>query len=280
MLRSRCLLLTVLMLWACDCARGDDLTQRYARAIEAAIPGAQVTIVDENTLKVVGPGSDLEIESHADNLRIACAQGEQSCADALASSVRGVQDTLASIDAPPADRSAVRAVLHEPQWMANARAQAADQLIAEPFVGDLTTLYVIDRPDTILNLSPTDRERLGLAGDALHTTAIANLRAATTDFTMAPIEGRNPNILHMNIGDSYEAARLLIVDRWAEIAARVQGDLVVSVPSRDHVLATGSASAVDVMALRVLTTEVYQTEHHALSAMLFKWSPSGWTVYQ
>lgn len=254
----------------------DALTADVRDRLALALPDATITIVGSRTLAVT-IGED-QLEMHLDNLALECQSAPELCDAVIDRHVASTVEVLREMTAPPSPGQ-IRAVLHDPEWMRQAEASEG-RLTSRPFVADLSIVYVVDYPTTISTLAPEVRTQLGLGDDdALHTLALRNMAVALAAFPTQPFPGA-PGVSVLSAGDSYEAARVLLHDRWAELARTVSGDLLVSVPCRDQVLFAGSADPAHVAALRATTDRLESTEHHAISRAILRWTPAGWEVFE
>jgi hypothetical protein len=155
--------------------------------------------------------------------------------------------------------------------------------VGRPWVGPLTLAYVIDTPDTIGSLGAAGQAQLGLDDDELYGLALANLRRAFDDdlevLRGAPFSPATPSLRVVRPPDSYGAARLILHERWAPLAAEVRGDLLAAAPARDIALHVDSAAARDLWSIRWLAQEMYRNEPHPIHPAVFKWTPRGWELF-
>ena len=110
--------------------------------------------------------------------------------------------------------------------------------------------------------------------EALEAKALENLAACCSELPVQPVED-GPGLFQVWVGDSYEAARLLLHEPWGALADTVPGDLVVAAPSREVVLFTGSEDSTGLFLLNELATEMTESAH-GLSSQLLHWTPEGW----
>lgn len=77
-----------------------------------------------------------------------------------------------------------------------------------------------------------------------------------------------------------EACTLLADSFWSDIAEETDGELVISVPSRDVVLLCSSLSEDGLAVLRDIAAGVLERETtHALTARLLVWRHRCWAEY-
>ncbi len=258
----------------------DAFTQRVAARMRDSQPAVPVTVKERFRLEFTG-SDGTQHQMFLDNLWRQCQTNPESCDESIR---RSVALATQSEDASQAFVKAefVRAILKDREWMENVRQMmkdgppekaAGNAVVSRPFVADLFVVYAFDLPDGIRMMSRTDLGALKLEEERLHALALANLDKATPEMTTEAVQPGSP-IRVMHLGDSYDASRLILHDRWKSIAATVRGDLVVAAPSRDFVYFTGSRE--DLPGLRALARRAAAENDHALSATLLRWRAEGW----
>jgi hypothetical protein len=260
----------------CRRSSQDDFTRSVADRVRALRPEATVVVQNPLLLEVTLPGEQ-PITMGLENLWRQCGGRIEGC-ESVARHVRGV---LAGPGVEPRPEL-VRAVLKDREWVESARRMLSEGppeksvLMLRPFVADLFVVYVIDMPDGMRMVTQGDATKLALDEPQLHELALSNLVKAAGDIPFRPLEDGSA-IRLVAVGDSYEASRVLLHDRWAPIAAKVQGSLVVAAPARDTVLFTGSEE--DVPGLRALARRVADEAPHPLSPTLLRWTKERWVAF-
>ncbi len=259
-----------------DLAPPEGVTQRFVERVRSISPGATIERQDERHLRIDGRELDLA------NMGGECRRVPAEC-DAVID--RWARVAAGPEDDAPATRAQVRAVLFPSDSIdqQRARARAAgqpDPFTTRPFLGPLVEALVIDHPDTIAYLGQATRAELGdPTDDELHALALENMRAAFATALPSEPFGPAPNVRIVSIGDSYENSRVLLHERWADVARSVSGDLLVAVPARDVVIYTGSASEGDVATLRWLALLAVTREPHPLAPTILRWTPDRWELF-
>ncbi|MBI2895350.1 MAG: hypothetical protein HYY06_17480 [Deltaproteobacteria bacterium] len=108
-------------------------------------------------------------------------------------------------------------------------APPARELVA----GLLEVHLVVDEPGTVRTVRERDLDEWSIGFDDLYEVALANLERTTRPDRLVPLEGQG-NTLVYDSGDSYDAARILLLPRLLDPWPR-EG-VVVIVPSRDILL--------------------------------------------
>lgn len=261
----------------------DDFTRSVADRLRAQSPEATVVVQGSLTLEVTLPG-DRSSTLSLDNLWRQCGGRFEGC-EAVDRYLRSVEATLAGQGLEPRPEL-VRAVLKDREWVEYVRRSLAEgpsdkaeenALVLRPFVADLFVVYVLDMPDGMKMLTRGDAAKLALDDSRLHELALANLGEAAGDIPFRPLEAGSA-IRLVQVGDSYEASRVLLHDRWAPIAATVKGSLVAAAPARDTVVFTGSEE--DIAGLSALVHRLVDEAPHPLSPTLLRWTKEGWVAFE
>jgi uncharacterized protein YtpQ (UPF0354 family) len=82
------------------------------------------------------------------------------------------------------------------------------------------------------------------------------------------------------VGNDLEACLLLLDEIWEAFSSKVQGELVVAVPTRDILFFTGSESPEGVQVVREAIVEAQKSETtHTLTQHLLVRRNGGWEVF-
>lgn len=131
----------------------------------------------------------------------------------------------------------------------------ADAPIREPFVGDIYVSYVLDLTERYEYVAPRRCAELGLAPESLREQATANLRTRRAGLVMDWSSGAKAVSITLRddngVGEttartvrrspSLDASLVLDGELMDKLAQDVEGDLVVAVPARDVLIASGTA---------------------------------------
>lgn len=264
-----------------------ELAEHVQRAIAGQAADLSVTRIDAYTLKLGGKNG-VEATLSLDNLRVACTADPDGCQAAVGNFARVAVSTVRSVGGQTKpSREQVRAQLKPASYLAEvvqsvaegpADKRADNAVVHRPFVADLHSIYVIDRPGSIALLNKGTQRELGISDADLHSLAIGNLNRDLGAIPLEPLEGID-GLYVVEVGDSYEAARLLMHKAWKSVADKLPGDLIVCAPSRDTVLVAGSGSTEALVAIEKMARAMVDAEAYALSTTMLRWAPEGWTVY-
>jgi hypothetical protein len=262
----------------------DRFTKGFAAQLQGGFPQARITIKAPLLLDVSfgvdGGSSTVSL----DNPFRDC-HGEIEGCGAAERQLRAMAQTGSGEDG--GDPATLRPILKDARWMAGVEEagkdappdkQAGNRLVTTPFVADLVIAYAFDTPDAMRMMSERDRQKIGLERAAVDALARKNLDAALPG--ALPDDEIAPRIHQIHAGDSYEASRILLDDRWKAAARAVKGDLLVAVPSRDYLLYTGSREGDAVLSrFRTLVREYESTRGHPVSVTILRRAASGWRAF-
>ncbi len=274
-----CAVLLALALIPAGCGGAEDrFTSRVAARLRERYPETTVTVRGRLEIQTrSASGSTRQI--HLANLWGDCQSARVDCDHAIERYLRLTAQEPETLDTYVKPET-VRAVIKDAEWLENAKAAfvgkpagKGDGIVSRPFVAGLSVAYVFDMPDGMRFVTREDLAALRLDAAGLDRLALANLEASLPPIADEPAEpGSAVRLVHA--GDSYEASRLLLHERWKPVAARVKGDLLVAVPTRDFVFFTGSRE--DVSGLRAIARRLGSQAGHPLSTTLLRFTDDGW----
>ncbi len=154
------------------------------------------------------------------------------------------------------------------------QAGARVSLVKEHLVADLWIVYAMDFPTQISTIKPEMLDELGVRPESLRELAIENLRNI-----LPPVEHHGEGCWFLlSAGSDYCASLLLLDNIWNQLRASVDGDLVVSVPTRDVVLVTGSNSSEGIAAVRAWAQKAENSGAYAISQTLLRRKDGRWVA--
>lgn len=149
------------------------------------------------------------------------------------------------------------------------------RFVHEPFVHDLRVVYVVDRPDTMVNLTTDVLDRLDVDPDELRALVARNLWAAHDTIRVHGDPSEGP--IMITCGGNYEASLMLVPRFWAALAPMLDGAPVVAVPARSLLLVCGSDDLAGIEALRERAAGAAELPY-PISAELFTRRDGRWHV--
>ncbi|MAQ16011.1 MAG: hypothetical protein CMN30_14630 [Sandaracinus sp.] len=246
-------------------APGERLACHFAARARRAMPDADVSIVGDDLIRIDGQ------EMALDPLRAICERDEDSCSERMDEWIAALAEAREA-ERTPARAEQLRPVLKHRAFVDAVR-ESSPELgsLARPFVGDVHVMLVVDFPRVTRALTPEDLAALHMSAEQAHARAVANLREHHGDLPIEPM----PNGLRvMGPTDGYAAARLLLLDRWADAAGG--GELLVAPSNRDLVLLGDSEH---LQALQEAAFRAHRYVDHPITEALWRYTPEGWVVH-
>ncbi|HEX5160713.1 MAG TPA: DUF1444 family protein [Steroidobacteraceae bacterium] len=247
----------------------EAFTQEFATVLRAAVPGHKVDIVEPLHLRITHPdGTDST--AYLDN----AFKEYQSDPDARQELIeRRVAAWVESIDSDgvPLDPKNIVPIIKDRGWVEEARTMSKargfdpdESQVTEDYNDELVIVYAEDTPRNVRYFTSKDLAKAGVERSKLRALAIANLRRV-----LPKIEAHQGEVYSMYTADgNYEASLLLFDDLW-DGDIRVDGDIVVAIPTRDVLLITGSKNAEGIARLREVADELTAEGTYTISPALF-----------
>ena len=250
-------------------------TEEFARALTRALPSSNVSVAGELRLTIK------ETDGLVRNIQLNNAYNEykldpQRFGD-LVQTFTAMFSQRASKEAG-LDRKRIVPVIKDRQWLDELHNTlkakgVAQQHLADRFNNELVIVYAQDDPERMRYL--TIQEDFGLSREALRTLAIENLKRLLPKIEMRRIGG----VGLMSAGGNYEASLLLIDDIWSGGQVKVDGDIVVAIPTRDALLVTGSRDRNGLKLVREMTAKFMAQGPYELTDTLFRYRDGRFTKF-
>jgi len=148
--------------------------------------------------------------------------------------------------------------------------------VEQSLVADLVIFYAFDFDTHYQILANRDLPRLGVSVEELHNRAVQNLRALKLEVRAHS----GDRVIMLTAGGNYEATLLLLSEVWESVAAMTTGQLIVSVPARDLIFATGDSAKENLGELRRVTSKALEQAAKPLSRAFLQWDGQGWQKYK
>jgi uncharacterized protein YtpQ (UPF0354 family) len=248
----------------------EAFTREVATSLRAALPGYKVEITDKLQIHIkndAGQESTAFLDN-AYNQYLGDPDARQKIIDTM---VAAFVESMAA-DEVPLDPQNIIPIIKDRGWIAEIRKNVAkrgekepDLQVFEDFNDELVIVYAEDTPNSMRYFGPADLEKAGIKRDQLRGLAVDNLLRI-----LPKIERQDGELFSMvTAGGNYEASLLLVEDIWSGGNFKVEGDIVVAVPSRDLLLVTGSRNAAGIARLREIAQEVIGEGSYTLTDALF-----------
>ncbi len=138
---------------------------------------------------------------------------------------------------------------------------------------ELVVLYALDTETSIRFLSPEELDKL-LPAEGRRAQAVENLCQ-----TLPEMERHGSDGTYMlTAGGNYESSLILADSIWTKENFKVEGDLVVAVPSRDMLLITGSKNEAGLATVRERARAIAAEGPYSLTPCLFVRRSNEWQI--
>jgi uncharacterized protein YtpQ (UPF0354 family) len=245
-----------------------EFNRQFVLALTSALPSANITVKGDFEV-TIKDAEGKEATVFLDNAYATYSQDQTRLQDVIATYVSSLVEMR---HRPPTfDRSRIVPIIKDRAWLEeirkslSARARPPDDIVFDELNDELLVFYAEDTPKNIHYLTPKDLETAGIDAAALRPLAVANLKKL-----LPRVELRTgPLVSMITAGGDYDASLLLFDDVWTNKALRVDGDVVVAVPSRDVVIFTGSNNKAGLEQLRQMAAKFTKQSAYRLTETLF-----------
>ena len=204
-----------------------------------------------------------------DRLWQLCTRNAAHCETAVARYTGEMAQVLME-QTRPIERSQVRLVVQPGDYIAN-----KEGLVARPLVAGLWIVPVADSPNSMRLITKEDLAQLKLDEEGVFELGRRNLREQVKPLPQGvPRRGEIGRLGE----DDYESSRLILHGEWADLAAKMNNQLVVMVPASNLLIYGDGATAAGLDALRALGREAARGSPRPLSIVMLRWTVAGWEI--
>jgi uncharacterized protein YtpQ (UPF0354 family) len=149
-------------------------------------------------------------------------------------------------------------------------------MVYDVYNRDLIVLYAFNNNATIQYMSAEELKKLGVPRDSLRSMAIRNMVSLLDSGELQKTGG-----VYIPVGFGNYVASLILLDRfWTKENLAVKGDIVISIPSRDILLITGSDDKEGMKNLRMLIEKASAETTYPVSSNLYRWDGKGFVPFE
>lgn len=258
----------------CGCAPkvtpSEAYTKMFAARLSESDPKIQVAIKGDLELAITyqdGTKSTAYLDNGFKLYRDASSDEDREAV--LNTYLRGF---VSSTSSRPIDTSLIVPIIKDAGWISEISAVVAGkgnkppELLFDALNNDLVILYAEDSPDKLAYLTPERLAEAKIGRDGLRTLATQNLRRLLKErIKIEPTSGG----YMVTVGGTFEASVLLLEEFWRGDVMPVNGDYVITVPTRDLLLVTGSKNPPGIEALRRVAGTVSSDTPYRITSALF-----------
>ena len=146
--------------------------------------------------------------------------------------------------------------------------------VYQKYNSELYIFYVEDKEDTITYLTQKHLQMLRLCPEYVKTKALENLKDVLV------IERHGENGYYGIATDGNYESSLILLDIWNHDYFPVQGNFIIGIPSRRHLLITGDKDSENLHKMYDIVAEINLTDSYLVSDKLFEWKNGIFEVFQ
>lgn len=244
----------------------EALRELVINRIDRAATGIDIQVTDPLRLRLVqtnGRTDDVDLHLLSEKIRVSSDQGPVDVD-------RHVQDYVEALvrHITPNEGRQMVVVIKPRAWVDNAR-QTIPNFAELPVVGELHAVMAWEEGEFL------DYDMGQDVGEDALMEALNNVLSRVDQLVL---HGENPFLV--SAGARFEPSLLLAGPVWEDIQSRVDGDLVVAVPTDQVLLASGTGDKDRYARLRDAAATAYQEgADNQLTTQIFRWDAGAWTLH-
>ena len=257
--------------------------QTVAVKFRQALPGYEVTVVDDFTLKIGKNDQPIEQREQVNLDRIDdyCARAPDACSaqmEAFVSRTAALIATPVFVPTVAKLRAILRPVAYEAK-IAQLAASEREELVSKPYAADLVMMCYFDAPTAIKPAFKSDLAKIGVDPARAFDICLGNTRAVLPKLpTTPPVASQDTGAIGYLYNHAIDASYMLMHDDWKPLVIKMGGRLLVSAPDADLVMYAEDKGPFAVDALMQLTKQAYGRARRPISDKVFRWTSVGWEV--
>ena len=248
-----------------------EFTKEYASVLQKAQPAAQIKIKAPLELKITGT-SGIELTAFLDNCFKEYSTSPQNKAVIIDRYVAAFAEEP-NFNRETINLSRIVPIIKDYGWLEEVKKGIAaaggkdwPESVYDILNDKLVIVYAEDTEKNLRFLSQKDMNKIPIKREELRTLATDNLRRLLG----STIDIRSGNGKYMiTAGGTFEASLILMNELWNGDKFKVDGDIVIAIPSRDVLLVTGSKNKEALATLKSLANQVVANASYRLTNELF-----------
>jgi len=243
-------------------------TEKVAQELATTFPDAKFSVAGELAItRIEADGNNTEVS--LENLYRDYSTAPGDLAELLRSFAAAIGEKCSAGCGGKVDRTRIAPVIKDRSWIEGnqrnlKKRQPHLDFVFEDLNDELVIVYVQDAEHRVRFLM--SNEDLGVERSALRKLAVENLGRIRPKIEMHSLGN---NLAMFDVGGTYEASLLLLDSIWTDGQVKVNGDIVVAVPTRDALLVTGSKNRKGLSVLREVAAKLAAERSNPISDKLF-----------
>lgn len=261
----------------------DAFTDYYVASLKQASPSLEVEVVHELELKVSEEGSDNQFQTFLDNAYAAYINDQEARDEIIEQFVASQIETFEMHKRPGIDPERIVPIVKDRQWMTSVMEAMEENEVDFPpplfrtYNSELQVFYAEDSEHNIRYLNTENLEKLSYSEDELYDLACGNLkRMLNGNIEVSGTDG----IYMLTAGGNYETSLMLFNSLWRGNFLEVMGRTVISIPTRDLLLVTGSEDEEGIERIRQVGEQALQDTPYCVTPVLFVWEEGKFEVFE
>lgn len=284
LLRIIVIIISFAYLAEADVLSPSAFTSSYVEVLQSKAPKLRIAIKGPLELQVIDAESE-ELTVFLDNAyseyKLNTAKHKEVLEKYVNASLATIRNRKADVD--PSKIVPIvkhRAFLNEVKQSLRERGFAADKFdelyVYEMYNNDLVILYAEDTPKNIRYLIEDDLKTMKIEKTGLKELAVNNLKSLLPRIQLYGSEGT----YMIDAGGHYEASLLLFDSIWRGDQIKVDGEIIVAIPTRDILLITGNKDQKGLKTIRELAAKTFEEGPYSLTAQLFVYRDGKFIPYK
>lgn len=241
-------------------------TEAVAQGLAAKIPTSKIVVTGDLTMSIK-MADGREVTLSVANLYSDYRHDPTSLSAIIDVYAAGLAEKRPPGEPAGLDRTRIVPVVKDRAWLEESqrsvKAKAPTQeFLSEDLNAQLVILYAEDTANRTRYLMAHE-----YTGDRkeLRTLAVNNLIRLLPQIEMR----QDDDVSLLSAGGDYEASLLLFDSMWSDGQVKVNGDIVVAIPSKDILLVTGSKNRKGLATMRELTKKLAAESRYRITEDLF-----------
>ncbi len=253
----------------------DEFTGYYVASLKRASPSLEIEIVQDLELRVSEAGSENQFQTFLDNAYAAYISDQELRDEIIEQFVASQIETFEMHKRPGIVPERIVPMVKDRDWMENVLASIEQNgaefpmPLYEDYNSELQVFFAEDSEHNIRYLNVANIDDLPCPRDELFDLARDNLKRL--------LEGKievagGDGIYMVSAGGNYETSLLLFHSLWENNSLEVDGDTVISIPTRDLFLVTGSNDEEGIERIRDVARQAMSETPYTVTPVLFVWN--------
>lgn len=260
----------------------NEFTGYYVASLKQASPSLEVEVVHELELKVSEEGSENQFQTFLDNAYAAYMSNQISRDEIIEQFVASQIETFEMHKRPEIDLDRIVPIVKDRAWMeavlASMEGNDADfpTPLFQDYNSELQVFFAEDSEHNIRYLNQENIDSLSVSKEDLYELSCKNLkRMLEKNIEISGSDG----IYMLSAGGNYETSLMLFSSLWRGNFLEVMGRTVISIPTRDLLLVTGSEDEEGIARIRHVAEQAMDDTPYAITPVLFVWGDGKFDVF-